>query len=114
MLIFIDGDNPVDLLASARCLRSLQVAGWGDTTIMVDTLMVTLPHLDTLYRYGVSVPQESVPKVSVPKVYVPKENFPMSFDTQTKDTQTTVPKVSVPKEKVPKENFPEENVPMCF
>ena len=45
----------VELLSSAKCLRSLQVAGWGDTTIDLDTLMAILPSLDTLYLEDVKL-----------------------------------------------------------
>jgi len=38
-----------ELLAEARNLRSLQMAGWGDTTVEMDTILRKLPQLDRLY-----------------------------------------------------------------
>jgi len=38
-----------NLFTEAKSLRSLQVAGWGDTTIEVDTILRKLPQLDRLY-----------------------------------------------------------------
>jgi len=47
----LDLSNNFDcnLFTEARNLRSLQVAGWGDTTIEVDTILKKLPQLDRLY-----------------------------------------------------------------
>lgn len=54
-----ESDVPVkldcSLLSSARCLRSLRVAGWGDSTVELDTLLHALPHLDTLYLEDIKV-----------------------------------------------------------
>jgi len=38
-----------DLFTEARSLRSLQMAGWGDTTLEMDTILGKLPQLDSLY-----------------------------------------------------------------
>ena len=38
-----------DLFTEARNLRSLQMAGWGDTTLEMDTILGKLPQLDSLY-----------------------------------------------------------------
>ena len=39
----------LQLLAPALQLRALLVAGWGDTAVVLDQLLATLPRLDTLY-----------------------------------------------------------------
>ena len=38
-----------ELFTEARNLRSLQMAGWGDTTLEMDTILGKLPQLDSLY-----------------------------------------------------------------
>ena len=45
----------VTMFQEARSLRSLQVAGWGDTRVQVDRLMEVLPHLDKLYLEDVKL-----------------------------------------------------------
>ena len=39
----------LQLLAPAHQLRALLVAGWGDTAVVLDQLLASLPRLDTLY-----------------------------------------------------------------
>ena len=39
----------LQLLGPAHQLRALLVAGWGDTAVVLDQLLASLPRLDTLY-----------------------------------------------------------------
>ena len=45
----------VNMLAGAVSLRRLEVAGWGDTRLELDSLLQTLPHLHTLYLEDLKV-----------------------------------------------------------
>ena len=45
----------VNMLASASRLRSLQVAGWGETSVQLDCLVKQLPQLESLYLEDVKL-----------------------------------------------------------
>ena len=45
----LDTSCQLQLLAPAQQLRALQLAGWGDTAVVLDQLLATLPRLDSLY-----------------------------------------------------------------
>ena len=44
-----------DLLWEAKSLRSLRIAGWGDSSVELDTLLAMATKLDTLYLEDIKV-----------------------------------------------------------